>query len=104
MRSHRFGVNLPNAFCGGTSDTRLQVLWLQVSWCKLEVTVSTPQHIQAGCSSLQGRAPPQLVVAAIHVKTRLTAQVSTVLCKGRHQAPAFHGRNLHSLGMLVSCH
>ena len=64
--------------CRRTSDTKMQALWLQVSWCKLEVTISTPKHIQAECSSLQGRVPPQLVVAAIHVKTRLTAQVSAV--------------------------
>lgn len=68
------------------------MIWLQVSWCKLEVTISTPKHIQAECSSLQGRVPPQLVVAAIHVKTRLTAQVRAALCGARHQAPGIQGR------------
>ena len=95
-----------SAYCilAGTPLTQgWQVLWLQVSWCKLEVTISTPKHIQAECSSLQGRVPPQLVVAAIHVKTRLTAQVGADLCGGRHWAPVIHGR-IPSAGMLTDCH
>ena len=51
----------------------------QVSWCRLEVELSTPKAINAKDPSLANREPPPLVVAALSLKTHLPAQASPPL-------------------------
>ena len=52
---------------------------LQVSWCKLEVKLSSAKMVTAGCANRQH--PPPLVVAALNLKTTLGAQASPNLTK-----------------------
>lgn len=46
-----------------------------MSWCKLEVEVSSPKSIITSAAESQNQEVPPLVVAAINLKTRFNAQV-----------------------------
>ena len=61
---------------------------LQVSWCKLEVKLSSPKMVTAGCASRQH--PPPLVVAALNLKTTLGAQASPNLTSSGLPQPSYH--------------
>lgn len=50
---------------------------VQVSWCKLEVEVSTPKSITTSAEGQNQEVPP-LVVAALNLKTRFNAQVAVL--------------------------
>ena len=48
---------------------------MQVSWCKLEVEVTTPKSVMMASAEGQPQEVPPLVVAALNLKTRFNAQV-----------------------------
>ena len=48
---------------------------MQVSWCKLEVEVTTPKSIMMASAEGPSQEVPPLVVAALNLKTRFNAQV-----------------------------
>ena len=48
---------------------------MQVSWCKLEVEVTTPKSVMMASAEGQPQDVPPLVVAALNLKTRFNAQV-----------------------------
>jgi len=57
---------------------------LQVSWCKLEVELTTPKSVLMASADGQPQNVPPLVVAALNLKTRFNAQVPRVslfLCR-----------------------
>ena len=58
---------------------RRYVRLLQVSWCKLEVEVATPKNVMMASAENQPQDVPPLVVAALNLKTRFNAQVSSQL-------------------------
>lgn len=65
--------------------TNLQAIpGLQVSWCKLEVELTTPKSVLMASADGQPQNVPPLVVAALNLKTRFNAQVPRVslfLCR-----------------------
>ena len=48
---------------------------MQVSWCKLEVELTTPKSVMMASAEGQPQDVPPLVVAALNLKTRFNAQV-----------------------------
>ena len=46
-----------------------------MSWCKLEVELTTPKAVAAGAAELAKRDAPPLVAAALNLKTVLQAKV-----------------------------
>ncbi len=52
---------------------------LQVSWCKLEVELTTPKSVLMASADGQPQDVPPLVVAALNLKTRFDAQVLCLL-------------------------
>ncbi|KAL3140237.1 hypothetical protein ABBQ38_004511 [Trebouxia sp. C0009 RCD-2024] len=48
----------------------------QVSWCKLEVEVTTPKSVMMASAEGQPQDVPPLVVAALNLKTRFNAQAN----------------------------
>ena len=61
---------------------------VQVSWCKLEVKLSGPKTITAGCANRQ--QPPPLVVAALNLKTTIGTQASSNKSTMLAQQPVHH--------------
>lgn len=61
---------------------------VQVSWCKLEVKLSGPKTITAGCANRQ--QPPPLVVAALNLKTTIGAQASPATSTWSAPQPTHH--------------
>ena len=55
-----------------------------MSWCKLEVEVTTPKGLLTASAEGQPQEVPPLVVAALNLKTRFNAQVCypTPFCLG----------------------
>ena len=49
---------------------------MQVSWCKLEVELTTPKSVLMASAEGQPQDVPPLVVAALNLKTRFNAQVN----------------------------
>ena len=52
---------------------------MQVSWCKVEVEVTTPKSVMMASAESQPQDVPPLVVAALNLKTRFNAQVCRCL-------------------------
>lgn len=49
---------------------------MQVSWCKLEIQLTTPKSVLMASAEGQPQDVPPLVVAALNLKTRFNAQVN----------------------------
>lgn len=64
---------------------------VQVSWCKLEVEMTTPKSVFMASAEGQPQDMPPLVVAALNLKTRFNAQVAAsvheVHLVQRHSSP-----------------
>ncbi len=57
--------------------TRVALHQQQVSWCKIEVQVSSPKHVSAPTGSAQDREVPQITVAALNLKTFINPQTNS---------------------------
>lgn len=77
---------LQNCCRVNTSSSLKFVCNTQVSWCKLEVEVTTPKSVMMASAEGQPQDVPPLVVAALNLKTRFNAQVPMLgfLCHKEH--------------------
>lgn len=76
----------PVIVCTGLCDSPAA----QVSWCKLEVELTSPKAISTGVADLAKRDAPPLVVAALNLKTVLQAKVGLQQPSRQQHCTGFH--------------